>query len=94
MKLITYTLDVDGNIPSYIVDGGYFSVANNLESPQDLTFIGVATEEAETTGFENQENVVQYLHSIGLNPLHPLTNEPISLESLANYLWVKLNYEN
>jgi hypothetical protein len=50
MKMIKYTLNADGTIPDYVLDGGYLAVANASSSPQDLDLIGVATDDAPQAG--------------------------------------------
>jgi len=48
MKLVKYTLTEEGTTPEWIdgsiISGGQFPRANDLESPQDWTMIGVANE--------------------------------------------------
>lgn len=46
MKIITYTLNSDGTVPSYVINGGYFSVQNKKNPPQDWDFIGWASDDA------------------------------------------------
>lgn len=46
MKVVIYTLTPEGEIPEYIVDGGYFAKPNDKNAPQHLDFVGVATDEA------------------------------------------------
>jgi len=48
MKIVKYTLTPEGTTPEWIdgsiISGGQFPRANDLESPQDWTMIGVANE--------------------------------------------------
>lgn len=46
MKIISYTLTPEGRVPDYVLDGGYFSIPNENDSPQDWTLLGIATDEA------------------------------------------------
>tara|TARA_R110002051_G_C8484233_1_gene462137 strand:+ start:225 stop:512 length:288 start_codon:yes stop_codon:yes gene_type:complete len=42
MKLIRYTLNEDGTLPDYVIDGGYFPKFNDGPSPQDYDLIGIS----------------------------------------------------
>lgn len=64
MKVITYNLNQDGTVPLYIVNGGHFSIPNNLSAPADWTYVGIATDEASGESFD-VETLKDYLQSIG-----------------------------
>ena len=39
-KIVKYTLNADGTIPSSIADGGYYGKPNGGTPPQDYDFVG------------------------------------------------------
>jgi len=43
-KIVKYTLNADGTIPSSIADGGYYGKPNGGTSPQDYDIIGVTVD--------------------------------------------------
>jgi hypothetical protein len=61
MKLVTYTLNEDGTIPSDIIDGGYLAVKNQQIPPQDYTFIGLAEDSNLRETFTTKQNLIDYL---------------------------------
>ena len=65
MKVITYNLNQDGTVPSYVIDGGHFSTPNNLPAPADWTYVGIATDEAPGQEFADAQALKNYLESIG-----------------------------
>jgi len=87
MKIVMYTLNVDGTIPEYIIDGGYLPSNNDKESPQDLNLIGLATDDAPNIGFANKEEVLEYVNQSNMTFIEPLTGEMISTESVVESIW-------
>lgn len=61
MKVIAYILTIDGEVPAYVTDGGYFPKANGDEFPQDLTLVGVATDDASETEFVDADELADYV---------------------------------
>ena len=49
-KIIKYTLEANGTIPTYIDDGGYYPKANGGNSPQDWDMIGAGYDGGSATG--------------------------------------------
>jgi hypothetical protein len=90
MKLIKYTLNADGTVPSYVTDGGYFAVANNGTSPQDWDLIGVANDDAPQTGFANEAALLAYAQEKNFEFKDPITEEVIPLETVVSSIWSKL----
>lgn len=90
MKLVIYNLNADGTIPEYITDGGYFSLANNNPSPQDLDLVGVATDAAPQTGFADEAALLAYAQSNNFVFTDPITEEVIPLETVVSSIWSKL----
>ena len=90
MKLIKYTLNADGTIPSYVTDGGYLSVANNGTSPQDWDLVGVANDDAPQTGFANEAALLAYAQEKNFEFKDLITEEVIPLETVVSSIWSKL----
>jgi hypothetical protein len=89
MKLVIYTLNTDGTIPEYVIDGGYLSWSNNQPSPQDLDLVGVATDEAPQTGFLTEAELLAYVESKDFVFKDPRTEEIIPLENVISDIWQK-----
>lgn len=83
MKLITYTLEPDGTIPAYVLDGGYYSTPNAGQSPQDWTLVGVAVDEAPGTVLADAAAVQAYLVSIGGESWVDEDEQPVDLAAAA-----------
>lgn len=94
MKIIKYTLNSNGTIPYYVIDGGYLAVSNNNLSPQDLDLIGLANDEASEVEFATEANLLQYAQGLNLHYTNSFTNEEIPLETVVNQVWSKLGVEN
>ena len=90
MKIIKYTLNADGTIPNYIIDGGYLAVSNNNPTPQDWDLIGVATDEASEVGFATEADLLQYAQGLDLQFINSINDEPISLEIVIGEIWAKI----
>ncbi len=89
MKLVIYTLNSDGCIPDYIVDGGYFPVTNNKPSPQNLDLVGVATDNALQIGFASELELLTYAQSKNFIFTNPITEEIVPLETIVTFIWSK-----
>jgi hypothetical protein len=90
MKLIIYTLNVDGTIPDYIIDGGYLPYYNNGISPQDYDLVGVAADSAEQIGFLTELDLLAYVESKDFKFIEPITLEITPIEEMVTFLWNKL----
>jgi hypothetical protein len=90
MKLIVYTLNTDGTIPNYVIDGGYIPWGNGSTSPQDWDLVGVATDDAEQTGFVNEAALLAYVVSKGFEFKNPITEEVMAPETVVSSIWNKL----
>ena len=91
MKLVKYTLNSDGTIPSYVTDGGYLAVANANSSPQDYDLVGVANDEAPQEGFANEAALISYAEANNMEFKDPITEEIIPLETVISSIWGKLS---
>lgn len=90
MKLIIYTLNSDGTIPNYVIDGGHLPWSNNQPSPQDLDLVGVATDEAPQTGFASEADLLAYAESKEFVFKNSKTEEVTPLETIITNIWSKL----
>jgi hypothetical protein len=63
-KIVKYTLEADGTIPTWIEDGGYHAVKNSNASPQDWNMIGATVDGSSETGLgelANKDAIKTYL---------------------------------
>lgn len=90
MKLIVYTLNTDGTIPSYVTDGGYLPWSNGGVSPQDWDLVGVATDDAVQTSFANEAALLAYVVSKGFEFKDSITQEVTAPETVVSSIWNKL----
>ena len=91
MKMIKYTLNADGTIPDYVLDGGYLAVVNANPSPQDLDLIGVANDNAPQAGYANEAALLAYAEEKNIEVMNPITEEIIPLETVISAMWSKLS---
>lgn len=70
MKVTTYTLNADGTIPEFVTEGGAFPLANDNDSPQDWTLVGVCTDDAPGDAMTEAELVtyVEAFWPVFVNP--------------------------
>ena len=90
MKIIKYTLNVDGTIPDYVIDGGYLAVFNNGISPQNLDLVGLATNEAPQSEFTSELELLSYANEKNIVFKEILTEEIIPIEGIISNIWNKL----
>lgn len=91
MKVVVYTLNEDGTVPEYVIDGGYFPHSNENFSPQDWDLVGVAQDNAPGTVFSNQQSLKDYLISIGSDSWSDQYNNPINIDDAVSNFWTKLS---
>ena len=63
-KIIKFTLEADGTIPTYMNSGGFYPKANSNASPQDWDLIGATVDGSSETGLgelANEAAVKSYL---------------------------------
>ena len=63
-KIIKFTLEADGTIPTYMNSGGFYPKANGGNSPQDWDMIGATKDGSSETGLgelANEAAVKSYL---------------------------------
>jgi hypothetical protein len=83
MKLITYTLEADGTVPAYVVDGGYFADTREGPSPQDWTLVGWATDDAPG---DEVTDLRAYLVSLGAESWTDAEGEPFDIDAAVAYV--------
>lgn len=95
MKIVEYTLNSDGTIPSFIIDGGNFPVPNGNASPQDWTLIGLATDDAPGLVYETEQELSDHLAVVGSDwgEYDPITDTITAFDpaASASALWSKLS---
>ena len=94
MKLVIYNLNDNGTIPDYIIDGGYFAIKNNKNSPQDYDLVGVAIDEINENVFVNENALLEYVQEKNLTFTNPITNQLIPSETVVSSIWSKLGDGN
>jgi hypothetical protein len=60
MKVVIYTLNENGEIPEYVLDGGYFPNPNGGAFPQDVDMVGIANDDAPGTELSSKADVLSY----------------------------------
>ena len=55
-KIIKFTLEADGTIPTYMNSGGFYPKANGGASPQDWDMIGATIDGSDETGLGELAN--------------------------------------
>lgn len=87
-KIIKYTLNEDGTVPDYILNGGYLADSRTGKSPQDWTLTGLATNEAPGEVIESRSDLMDYILDLGgASWTSPIDDTPIDLEILADFIW-------
>ena len=96
-KIIKFTLEADGTIPTYMNSGGFYPKANSNASPQDWDMIGATKDGASETGLgelANKAAVESYLDSYTgdwtePDPDNPRTERAFSQADAATHIWTK-----
>lgn len=94
MKVIEYTLTDSGDVPTFVIDGGYFPAPNSNASPQDWTLIGIATDDAPGVVYATEQELSDHLAVIGADwaEYDPITNTTTAFDPVASasVFWNKL----
>jgi hypothetical protein len=94
-KIIKYKLTIDGTIPTFIADGGYFPKANGGASPQDWDMIGATVDGSSEEGLgvlANAAAIKSYLDTYTSDwKDRNAAGEEIDFdqEAAANHIWTK-----
>jgi len=95
MKVVEYTLTANGEVPSFVIDGGYFGVPNGNSPPQDWTLIGVATDDAPGVVYATEQELADHLTVIGadwqMRIHHDDSYTPFDPVASASLFWAKLS---
>jgi len=87
MKIVIYTLNANGTIPDYIIDGGYFPKENTQNSPQNLDVVGVATNECENYEFIDFESFSTYVKEFTPEEESKTGDKSITLDEQITLIW-------
>ena len=96
-KIIKFTLEADGTIPTYMNSGGFYPKANSNASPQDWDMIGATKDGASETGLgelANKAAVKSYLDTYTGDWTEPDSDNPgenkaFDQDAAATHLWTK-----
>ena len=96
-KIIKFTLEADGTLPTYMNSGGFYPKANENASPQDMDLIGATKDGASETGLgelANKAAVESYLDTYTgdwteENPDNPSEERAFSQADAATNIWNK-----
>ena len=96
-KIIKFTLEADGTIPTYMNSGGFYPKANSNASPQDWDLVGATVNGSSETGLgelANKAAVKSYLDSYTDDwteddPDNPGTQRAFSQADAATHIWNK-----
>lgn len=86
-KIIKYTLNQDGTIPDYVINGGYLADPRTGPSPQDWTLVGLATDDAPGEVILSREDLMSYIIDLGGESWTDPLGNPVNLESLTDFIW-------
>lgn len=90
MNLIVYTLNVDGSIPDYVIDGGYLALNNGGTSPQDLDLIGVSTNNTDNRTFATKTELLNYVTEKKFVFENLASKQSMSASQFTDILWSKI----
>ena len=93
-KIIKFTLEADGTIPTYMNSGGFYPKANSNASPQDWDMIGATKDGASETGLgelANKAAVKSYLDSYTGDWTERVAGEEVAFDqdAAATHIWAK-----
>lgn len=95
-QIVSYKLESDGSIPSFIKNGGFYPSADTW---QEMVLMGVTFADAvvplEIPIYSTEAEIVAYLntYTFGLRAIDPLTQEDLGLWSqadAASHLMIKI----
>jgi hypothetical protein len=86
-QIVSYKLESDGSIPSFIKNGGFYPSADTW---QEMVLMGItfadATIPSDVPIYSTEAEIVAYLstYTSGLRAINPLTQEDLGLWSQAD----------
>jgi hypothetical protein len=86
MSVISYLLNEDGTIPSYVTDGGYFIKHIEGNSPRNKILIGVTDQDVDNESF-TLESLIAYVESYNPYFQIPITNELMPASEVVTSWW-------
>lgn len=87
-KIIKYTLNEDGTVPEFVLNGGYLADPRTGPSPQDWTLVGLATDEAPGEVLPTRSDLMDYILDLGgAEWKDPIDDSPVDLDALADFIW-------
>ena len=92
MKLIRYTLNEDGTVPDYVIDGGFFAKKNIHNSPCDYDLIGISDTNSGLEEYTTKTSLVKYVRSFMPESyvINIIDNTVRYIQDDINVLWGKL----
>lgn len=60
MKIGIYTLTETGEVPNFVIKGGYLAVFNGNASPQDFDLVGLVDDDAPGINFPTWNDLLAY----------------------------------
>ena len=81
--IASYVLNEDGTVPEYVINGGYFAVANDNPSPQDWTLVGVVTDDAPMSAITDLR---AYLVGVGAESWMEPDETPFNIDAAVAFM--------
>lgn len=87
MKIIKYTLLVNGKVPESMVDGGYFPKYNGGQSPQNYDLIGFSHGWNGLGEFNTKQELETYIKSFASDYID--IDKTFYVQDNIDYIWSK-----
>lgn len=86
MQIATYVLNLDGTVPDFVIDGGYFAASSVAASPQDWTLVGVVDDSVQSA-FATVDDLTEYLATISGGEWTDMEGHPVDIAQEAARMW-------
>ena len=86
MQIATYVLNLDGTVPDFVIDGGYFAASSVGASPQDWTLVGVVDDSVQSA-FATVDDLTEYLATISGGEWVDIEGHPVDVAQEAARMW-------
>lgn len=86
MQIATYILNLDGTVPDFVIDGGYFAANRVAQSPQDWTLVGVVDDSVQSA-FATVDDLTEYLATISGGEWVDMEGHPVDIAQEAARMW-------
>jgi len=90
MKMIKYTLLVNGKVPESMLDGGYFPKPNGGQSPQDYDLIGFSLGWTGLEEFTTKVEFETYIKSFCFDYTE-INGTTFYIQDIIDNMWSKKN---